>query len=88
MKFNPPKRMEYISFSTEATAMQDGGLCPLDDEVLRLRMMHDDGVGALLRFEVKALGQTDVVVLLRMQNREDLGLVLEIRAGRIAEGIA
>jgi len=51
-------------------------------------MMHDDGVGALLRFEVKALGQTDGDVLLGMKKGEALGLVLKVRAGRIAEGIA
>ena len=57
-------------------------------EVLGRGMVHDDGRGALLRIQQEAGGQVHANVLVRMDHREELGLVFEIRARRIAERVA
>ena len=50
-------------------------------------MMHDYGIGALLRLQVKAFGEPHADILLGLEQAEDFGLVFQIRAGRIAERI-
>ena len=60
----------------------------LDDEVLCLRVMDDEGVGTLFGLEVVALGEADADVLLGLEELKDLGLVFEVGAGGVAEGVA
>ena len=56
-------------------------------KILGLGMVDDDGVGALLRLQVKLLGKAHAYVLLGFEQAEDLRLVFQIRAGRVAEGV-
>src|SRR3954451_9146575 len=56
-------------------------------EVLGFRMVHDDGVGRLLRVQLELLGQRDTDAV-RLQQLDHLRPVLEVRAGRVAERVA
>src|SRR5919109_1198154 len=58
-----------------------------DREVFRLRVVDDDRRGALLRYELERLGQRDADLLGR-QNREELGVLLQVGAGRVAPRVA
>ncbi len=51
-------------------------------------MVHNDGRSTLLGIQQKTGRQPHADVLFRIEKLEELGLVFEIRAGRIAEGIA
>lgn len=61
---------------------------PLDHEIFRRRMVHDDGRGGLFGVEKKAAGQVHAHGLLRVEKLEELRLVLEVRARRITERIS
>src|SRR5438270_856712 len=56
-------------------------------KVFRLRVVDDDGGGRLLGIELVFLAEADAD-LLGMQQLQQLLLVGEVRAGRVAEGIA
>src|SRR6185437_2510615 len=56
-------------------------------KILRTGMVHHHRRSGLLRFNLERVGQRDPD-LLRMQNREQLGLVLEIRTRRIPKRVA
>src|SRR5262245_42580199 len=56
-------------------------------KILRLAMRHDDRRGRLLGVELVLLAQGDAD-LLRPQQLQQLPLVAEIGAGRVAEGVA
>ncbi len=60
----------------------------LNNEVLRVRMVHDDCRGGLLGFEEVSGGEADADVFFRLEQLEELGLVFEIRARRITERVA
>src|SRR5947209_7701540 len=59
----------------------------LHRKILRLRVVDDDGRGGLLGVELVFLTEADAD-LLGVQQLQELLLVGEVRAGRIAEGIA
>src|SRR5579875_1596406 len=50
-------------------------------------MMHNERIGALFRFEMKALGQAHADVLFRLKQRKNLRLILKIRARRISKRV-
>ena len=56
-------------------------------EVLRLGVVDDERVGRLLGVQLQLLGQLDADPL-RLQQLDQLGAVLQVRAGRVAEGVA
>src|SRR5688500_14132452 len=58
-----------------------------DVEIFRFRVMGYDRAGRLLRLEHELLGEGDADPL-RTEEREELLLVVEVRAGRIAERVA
>src|SRR5438034_7660436 len=55
-------------------------------EIFRLRMMHDDGVGALFRDEHEIFADADAD-LLGAQQSHYVRAILEVRAGRIPEAV-
>src|ERR1051326_6948716 len=57
-------------------------------EVLGLGMVDDDGGGGLFGLELEGVCKADADGLLGMQQREELGLVFEVGAGRVSEGVA
>src|SRR3546814_7608151 len=60
---------------------------PSDGKVLGLRMMQHDRRGRLHRVELVRDGQHDAD-LRRLEQAQELLLVLQRRAGRVAEGVA
>src|SRR3546814_10362172 len=60
---------------------------PSDGKVLGLRMMQHVRRGRLLRVELVLVGQHDAD-LRRLEQAQELLLVLQLRAGRVAEGVA
>src|SRR3546814_2798049 len=60
---------------------------PSDGNVLGLRMMQHDRRGRLLRVELVLVGQHDAD-LRRLEQAQELLLVLQLRPGRVAEGVA
>ncbi len=60
----------------------------LHHKILGARMMHHYRRRTLLGFQQEAGSQADAYVLFRLEQGEELGLVLQVRTGRIAEGIA
>lgn len=58
-----------------------------DVEIPCLRVMHNDGIGALLRVERVLIGQGDADPLTVEQSKQ-LGLVFEVGTSGIAEAIA
>ena len=50
-------------------------------------MVHDDGGGRLLRFQLPIFSQVDAN-LLRLQQREELALIFQVGTRGISEGIA
>src|SRR5579863_2093023 len=51
-------------------------------------MMHDDRRGALLRLKQESRRESYADVFFGPEKSEELGLILEIRTGRIAERVA
>src|SRR6266446_8812763 len=60
----------------------------LHHKILSPRMMHHNGRCTLLRFQQEARSQPHAYVLLRLEQREELCLVLQIGTRWIAERIA
>src|SRR5439155_25574697 len=60
---------------------------PRHIEVLRRRMVHDQRCRGLFRLELELLAQPQTDSL-RLQQSEEMRLVLERRAGRITERVA
>src|ERR1039458_6807040 len=60
----------------------------LRHEVLRCRMVHHDGRGALLRIKQESGGQMHTDVFVGMQQREQLGLIFQIGARRVSKRVA
>src|SRR6185312_2927900 len=56
-------------------------------EILRTVMVHHHRRSRLLRFNLERVGQRNPDFF-RMQNREELGLILEIRTRRIPKRVA
>ena len=59
----------------------------LHHKILSPRMMHHNRRRALLRLQQETRSQTHAHVLLRLEQREELCLVLQVRTRRIAERI-
>src|SRR5205085_4678089 len=57
-------------------------------EVLGGRMVHYERRSRLLRLKLKAGSQANADVLFRFEQREQLALVFQVGAGRIAERVA
>lgn len=56
-------------------------------KILRARMMHHNRRGTLLGFEQEAGSQAHADVLFRMEQCEEFGLILEVRARRISKRV-
>lgn len=57
----------------------------LNYKILRARVVHHDSARTLLRFELERLRKLHADILLRLQQHEQLNLVLKIRTRRISE---
>src|SRR3954471_10832343 len=75
------------SMSNKTAAAVTGAEKSSGVEVLGFRVMHDDRVRRLLRDELERLRQRHADPL-RVQQLDNLGAVLEVRTGRITEGVA
>src|ERR1700676_2049016 len=62
------------------------GLAPLYGEILRLGVVHDNGVGGLLGMQLHLLGQLNPDPG-RLEQAHDLGPVGQVRAGGIADRV-
>lgn len=60
----------------------------LHHKIFGLGMMDNYAVGALLRLKVEALGEMHADVFFGLEEAEDLGLIFEVGAGGVAEGVA
>ncbi len=60
----------------------------LNHKIFRAGMVDHDGRSGLLRLQQEAGGQAHADIFFRMEQREQLGLVLQIGTCRIAERIA
>src|SRR5580698_6701231 len=60
----------------------------LNHEILGLRMMHHNRIGALLRLQMELFGQVNTNTFLRLEQIEYLTLVFQVRARRIAKRVS
>src|SRR4051794_39027262 len=75
------------SMSNKTAAAVTGAEKSSGVEVLGFRVVHDDRVCRLLRYQLERLRQSHADPL-RVQQLDNLGAVLEVRTGGIAEGVA
>src|SRR3954452_23068079 len=79
--------MSSPSMSNKTAAAVTGAEKSSGVEVLGFRVVHDDCVCRLLRYQLERLRQSHADPL-RVQQLDNLGAVLEVRTGRITEGVA
>jgi len=84
--FEPFSRVLKAFFSTKKEG--ETPLAPITRRSIWPGVVDDDGVGALFGFEEVALGEVDADVFFGLEEAEDLGLIFEVGAGGVAEGVA